>query len=130
MRARGLPLREPLYGDWTADSGYRMGTILAKDETCTAIYAANDTMAVGIIYALREAGRRVPQDISVIGADDSMVGVIPRLELSSYRFDNERVGAIAFDLAIKEPAEGTPPHILVPGVLVKRSTVAAPRDLV
>ena len=130
MRARGLPLREPLYGDWTADSGYRMGTILAKDETCTAIYAANDTMAVGIIYALRQAGLRVPEDVSVMGVDDSMVGIVPRIELSSYRFDDERVGTVAFDLAINPPCDATPSHILVPGVLVKRSTVAAPRNLV
>ena len=126
MRDRGLPIVEPLFGDWTADSGYRMGTILANDTSCTAIYVANDAMAVGVIYALRDAGRRVPEDISVIGADDSLVGVIPRLELSSYRFDSEQVGAIAFDMAINPP-EGPPPHVLVPGVIVERSTVAAPR---
>lgn len=126
MQMHGLPLHEPLYGDWTADSGYRMGTILAKDPSCTAIYAANDAMAVGIIYALREAGLRVPEDVSVIGVDDSMVGIIPRLELSSFRFDDEQVGVIAFNLAINPPANELP-HILVPGTLVERSTVAAPR---
>ncbi len=69
---------------------------------------------VGIIYALREAGIRVPKDVSVIGVDDSMVGVIPRLELTSFRFDNERVGSVAFDLATN-PRLGEPPHVLVPG---------------
>lgn len=123
MQIHGLPLHEPLFGDWTADSGYRMGTILARDTSCTAIYAANDNMAVGVIYALRDAGIRVPEDVSVIGADDSLVGVIPRLELTSYRFDNERVGSVAFDLATNPPL-GEPPHILVPGTLVERSTVA------
>jgi DNA-binding LacI/PurR family transcriptional regulator len=128
MRAHGLTLREPLFGDWTADSGYRLGTMLARDEQCTAIYAGNDAMAVGIILALREAGKRVPEDVSVMGVDDSMVGVIPRLELSSYRFDDERVGAVAFDLAVNAPATEEPPHILVRGVLVERSTVAPPRN--
>ena len=126
MRAHGFELHEPLFGDWTADSGYRMGTILARDKSCTAIYAANDSMAVGIIYALRQAGLRVPEDVSVMGVDDSMVGIVPRIELSSYRFDDERVGAVAFDLAINPPCDATPSHILVPGVLVKRSTVARP----
>ena len=125
MRAHGLALREPLFGDWTADSGYRMGTIFARDESCTAIYAANDAMAVGIIYALRDAGLRVPEDVSVIGVDDSMVGVIPRLELSSFRFDEEQVGLAAFNLAIDPPA-GEFPHIMIPGALVERSTVAPP----
>ena len=128
MQDNGLPIQDPLFGDWTADSGYRMGTILARDKSCTAIFVANDTMAVGVIYALREAGIRVPEDVSVIGVDDSMVGVIPRLELSSYRFNDERVGAVAFDLATNPPAEDLEmPHILVPGTLVERSTVAPPQ---
>ena len=124
MRTLGLPLSEPFFGDWTADSGYRIGSILARDERCTAIYASNDAMALGVIAALRDAGLRVPQDISVIGVDDSLVGVMPRLELSSYRFDVERVGALAFELAINPPDGADRPHTLVPGVLVERSTVA------
>lgn len=126
LQQHGLPVAEPLFGDWTADSGYRMGAILAKDAACTAIYAANDTMAIGIICALRDAGRSVPHDVSVIGVDDSLVGIIPRLELSSYRFDHEQVGAAAFNLAISAPTSETPPHILVPGELVERSSVVPP----
>jgi len=123
MQSHGLEIVEPLFGDWTADSGYRAGTILAKDTSCTAIYAANDAMAIGIIYALRNAGLRVPEDISVIGVDDSLVGIVPRLELSSYRFDHERVGAVAFDLVVNPPSQDPPPHVLVPGALVQRSPV-------
>ena len=126
--AHGLPLSEPLFGDWTADSGYRMGAIFARDEACTAIYAANDAMALGVIQALRTAGRRVPEDVSVTGVDDSLVGIVPRLELSSYRFDDERVGTLAFDLAIFNPPTDAPPHILVPGALVSRSTVGPVRS--
>ena len=83
-------------------------------------------MAIGIICALRDAGRSVPHDVSVIGVDDSLVGIIPRLELSSYRFDHEQVGAAAFNLAISAPTSETPPHILVPGELVERSSVVPP----
>ena len=74
--------------------------------------------------ALRDAGLRVPEDVSVIGVDDSLVGVIPHLDLSSYRFNGTRVGAIAFDLATNPPEGGEIPHILVPGTIVERSTVA------
>ena len=124
LRMRGLRVVEPLYGDWTADSGYEIGLRLAQDKSCTAVYASNDAIAVGIIYALRDAGLRVPQDVSVIGVDDSLIGVIPHLELSSYRFNDAQVGALAFDLATNPPEGKEPPHILVPGTLVERSTVA------
>ncbi len=124
MRMRGLRVVEPLHGDWTADSGYEIGMQLAQDKDCTAIYASNDAIAVGIIYALRDCGLRVPQDVSVIGVDDSLVGVIPHLELSSYRFNDARAGQIAFNLALNPPEGKEPPHILVPGTLVERSTVA------
>lgn len=124
LRTRGLHVVEPLHGDWTADSGYELGARLAQDETCTAIFASNDAIAVGVIYALRDAGLRVPEDVSVIGVDDSLVGVIPHLDLSSYRFNGTRVGAIAFDLATNPPEGGEIPHILVPGTIVERSTVA------
>ena len=128
LRTRGLHVVEPLHGDWTADSGYEIGVRIVQDKACTAVYASNDAIAVGIIYALRDAGLRVPEDISVIGVDDSLVGVIPHLELSSYRFNGEQAGAIAFDIATNPPKGKEPPHILVPGTLIERSTVApAPR---
>lgn len=124
LRMRGLHVVEPIHGDWTADSGYEIGAKLAHDKECTAIFASNDAMAVGVIYALRDAGLRVPQDVSVIGTDDSMVGVIPHLELTSYRFNGAQVGSIAFELATNPPEGKEPPHILVPGTIVERATVA------
>lgn len=126
MRAHGLSVAEPSFGDWTADSGYEAGARLAKDRTCTAVFASNDTIAVGVVCALLDAGLRVPEDISVMGVDDSLVGVLPRLGLSTYRFDDTRVGMLAFDLATNPPAEGEPPHILVPGEIVERASVAPP----
>jgi DNA-binding LacI/PurR family transcriptional regulator len=58
-------------GDWSAPSGYRTTQQwLAMGRSFTAIFAQNDRMAVGAIRALREAGRLVPDDVSVIGFDD------------------------------------------------------------
>ena len=127
LRMRGLRVVEPHHGDWTADSGYEIGMRLAQDDACTAVYASNDAIAVGVIYALRDAGLRVPQDVSVIGVDDALEGVIPHLELSSYRFNDTQVGSIAFDLATNPPEGKEPPHILVPGTIVERATVAQAR---
>ena len=124
LRTRGLRVVEPMHGDWTADSGYELGMRLVQDRACTAVYASNDAIAVGVIYALRDAGLRVPEDVSVIGVDDSLEGVIPHLDLTSYRFNDRQVGSIAFDLATNPPEGKEPPHILVPGMIVERKTVA------
>jgi len=124
LRTRGLRVVEPFHGDWTADSGYEIGMRLVQDKACTAIFASNDAIAVGVIYALRDAGLRVPEDVSVMGTDDSLSGLIPHLELTSYRFNGMQVGSLAFDLATNPPEGKEPPHILVPGMIVERSTVA------
>jgi LacI family transcriptional regulator len=59
------------YGDFSAESGYRaMREILARRQRFTALFAGNDTIAVGAMAALREAGLSVPRDVAVVGFDD------------------------------------------------------------
>lgn len=57
-------------GDWSARSGYMTGLSMARELDITAVFAANDQMALGLTRALLEGGRRVPEDISVVGFDD------------------------------------------------------------
>ncbi|MDQ0613976.1 DNA-binding LacI/PurR family transcriptional regulator [Microbacterium sp. W4I4] len=64
-----LDLSDPFVGDWTSDFGYRFGLAFEPD-TATAIFAANDQMALGVIHGLHERGLRVPDDVSVVGFDD------------------------------------------------------------
>ena len=59
-----------LYGDWSAASGYEQGRKLAARDDVTAVFAANDHMAMGILRAFHEAGREIPGDVSVVGFDD------------------------------------------------------------
>jgi DNA-binding LacI/PurR family transcriptional regulator len=59
-----------LHGDWSAGSGYEVGRLLACIPEARAVFAANDQMALGILRALGEAGRAVPEDVSVVGFDD------------------------------------------------------------
>lgn len=126
LAGRGLTPTEPLRGDWSADSGYEIGAQLAQDPTATAIYVANDQMAMGVIAALRDAGRRVPEDISVVGIDDSLVGTIPHVDLTTVRFDLRERGRAVFEHAMHSP-DRIPYTVRVPGVLIKRKTVAPRR---
>lgn len=123
----GLPIVEPLAGDWTADSGYEIGCKLAEDTEATAIYSANDQMALGIITALRDKGIRVPEDISVIGVDDSLEGYLPHCNLTTVRFNLLERGRMAFEHALRgRTADFVPEAVRIPGKLIIRDTV---RDL-
>jgi DNA-binding LacI/PurR family transcriptional regulator len=59
-----------LDGDWSARGGYEAGLLLARLPSATAVFAANDHTALGLIRAFAEHGRRVPHDVSVVGFDD------------------------------------------------------------
>lgn len=139
LAAHGLEAVEPLVGDWTANSGYELGRILADDHTMTALYAANDQMAAGAIAALRDAGRRVPEDVSVVGVDDSLEGMVPHNQLTTVAFDQRERGRVTFECLLGEldgadsssgpnssvSIDGKKPHaIRLPGTLIERATVA------
>lgn len=70
LAAAGAVIPEPQHGDWTARSGYEIGLRLACEEDLTALFVANDQMALGVLRAFGERGIRVPEDVSVVGVDD------------------------------------------------------------
>lgn len=70
LTAADLPLAEPLRGDWSSASGYRLGRRLLEERTPEAVFVGNDQMALGLLHALQDAGHRVPEDVSVVGFDD------------------------------------------------------------
>ena len=128
LAARGIGAAEPLRGDWTADSGYEAGAALAGDAAMTAVYAANDQMALGVVEALRDAGRRVPEDVSVVGVDDSLRDTVPHVGLTTVRFDLVARGRAAVEQALLGTAPGYRPRaIRIPPTLVERSSVAEAR---
>jgi len=57
-------------GGWTAESGYRLGLEVLRDPDVTAVFASNDQMALGVYHAAYQLGRRLPEDLSVVGFDD------------------------------------------------------------
>ncbi|WP_242652922.1 LacI family DNA-binding transcriptional regulator [Intrasporangium flavum] len=124
MVSAGLRPMEPVAGDWSAGSGYRAGLHLAADEAVTAVFAANDQMAIGALRALHEAGRRVPEDVSVVGFDD-----VPEAEyvippLTTVRQDFEQIGreAIAMLTQVISGDTDQEPSLIDPELIVRAST--------
>lgn len=70
LESAGRPVPPVLVGDWSAQSGYGHGLTLAAQREVTAVFAANDHMAMGLLRAFGEAGLQVPRDVSVAGYDD------------------------------------------------------------
>ncbi|MFC7265407.1 LacI family DNA-binding transcriptional regulator [Streptomyces lutosisoli] len=85
LTAHGRDEPPVVEGDWSAASGYAAGRELAADPDVTAVFAANDDMAIGLIRALTEAGRRVPEDVSVVGFDDIPVAAYVSPPLTTVR---------------------------------------------
>ena len=126
LERKHIELAEPLEGDWSANSGYEAGRRLAEhDHTMTAIYAANDQMANGAIAALRDSGLRVPEDVSVVGVDDSLDDFVAHNELTTVRFDLHQRGREVFEHAVPEAGTaGKTVAIRIPGQLIIRHSTA------
>jgi LacI family transcriptional regulator len=111
--------------NWLHRSGYEaMKELLKKKQPFTAIFAQNDRMARGAINALNEAGRRVPQDVSIVGYDDIPEAEFSNPPLTTIRQPMQEVGKAAARLLIKmiEDPESTPEQILFDTELVIRSS--------
>ncbi len=129
LRAHGADEPPVLDGDWSAASGYAAGRKLAGDRTVTAVFAANDDMAIGFIRAQLEAGRRVPEDISVAGFDDIPVAayVTPPLTTVRQPFDEvARQGLARLLHVIEKPDVELPLAADQPVQLVVRASTAPP----
>lgn len=116
-------------GDWCAASGYRNGQLLARMNDVTAVFAANDQLALGILRALHERDRRVPADISVVGFDDVPEAAYYIPPLTTVRPDFAAVAAASLDLLLAQIDSGHrlgARRVLVP-TLVTRDSVAPPR---
>ena len=123
----GLPGPE-ITGDWSAASGYRAGLRLADDDSTTAVFVANDNMALGLLRAMHERGRKVPGELSVVGFDDVPEAAFywPALTTINQAFGG--AGRRAVELALRALAgEPDPAAELIEPTLVVRNSTAALR---
>ncbi|WP_405828229.1 LacI family DNA-binding transcriptional regulator [Streptomyces sp. NBC_01176] len=115
-------------GDWSAESGYRAGLRLADERDCTAVFAANDQMALGLLRALHERGRRIPEDVSVIGFDDIPEAGSFLPPLTTVHQDFAEVGRLCVEGVLRRMHLDGTEHgtTLVPTKLVVRASTGPP----
>lgn len=114
--------------DWSARAGYEAGQTLARVPECTAIFAANDHLALGILRAMYERGRRCPDDVSVVGFDDVPEAAYYIPPLTTVRPDFDAVARETLGLLLAQVTEGEvkQDHRSVQPTLVVRSSTRPP----
>lgn len=118
----------PIRGDWTAQFGHFAGLELAGRLDFTAVFAANDVMAIGLMHGFRDAGLDVPGDVSVVGFDDIPVAAHVAPPLTTVQQDFSELGRRAITLLLAEIRGEDPPELgpLRSELVVRRSS-APPR---
>jgi DNA-binding LacI/PurR family transcriptional regulator len=114
--------------DWSAEAGYKAGQMLARMPECTAIFAANDHLALGILRAMHERNRVVPRDVSVIGFDDVPEAAYFIPPLTTVRPDFDAVARETLGLLLAQVTEGEVGEIhrtVAPSLVVRSSVFVA-----
>jgi LacI family transcriptional regulator len=116
-------------GDWEVQGGYAAAKrLLARPQPPKAIFAANDLMALGAIYAIQNAGLRVPEDIAIVGYDDREIASISRPTITTVSLPCYEMGEIAAQLLLqrlKDQIDKLEP-IQVRGKLIVRESCGSP----
>jgi DNA-binding LacI/PurR family transcriptional regulator len=137
LRSAGLTALPPVFGDWTAESGYEVGGEVLRTMTpgtdFTAVFSSNDQMALGLIHAFRDAGLDIPEDVSIVGFDDIPESAHFWPPLTTVRQDFARLGRCCVDMLVDaihstrvtiDSGAGEPlPPVVAPRLMI-RSSVA------
>jgi LacI family transcriptional regulator len=126
LEQAGIPYDSALVaeGDFTEASGYGAMERLLRAEP-TAVFAASDMMAVGAMKALAQAGRRVPEDVSVAGYDDAPIAELVDPPLTTVQQLVVELGKVATEKLIgllEAPDSPVQPHLLSTRLVIRRST--------
>lgn len=112
--------------DWSIAAAHKAGAALASDPEVTAVFCANDELAFAVMRSIHEAGKRVPQDISVAGLDDQPLAGVWVPALTTYRLDFDWAGVAALELLMDLDAPLTRSGEPLSGLIIREST-APPR---
>lgn len=135
MGHKGLPVDESLVvnsSDWGSEEAYEIAPqLLARPDRPTAVFAANDRMAIGVIQWAREHGLRVPEDVSVVGFDDIPAARTAFPPLTTIRQPSVVMGREAVKLLFKLLEGGSSSsRIVVNTELVIRASSGPPPEII
>ncbi|MBA3020109.1 LacI family DNA-binding transcriptional regulator [Propionicimonas sp.] len=124
----GAEVPDPIRGDWSATSGYEAGVQLLDRSDVTAIFCANDEMALGLLHAAHERGIQCPERLSLVGFDDAPMSAFFTPSLTTIRQDFNEIGRLSVQLLIDmiESGNTNPAHIALEPTLVVRQSTAPP----
>jgi LacI family transcriptional regulator len=134
LAEQGLPLspERVVHGDWETESGYRAARrLLALLPRLTAIFAANDLMALGAIYAAQDLGLQVPGDLAVVGYDNRDFARLVRPAITTVTLPTYEMGQLGAGLLLGQilRGEGAADEVKVRGELMVRESCGAPAAL-
>ncbi|WP_437291911.1 LacI family DNA-binding transcriptional regulator [Sorangium sp. So ce406] len=129
LQAAGAEVPPPLRGDWSARSGYELAPRLASTPGVTAVFVANDQMALGVLRYLHEIGREVPRDISIVGFDDIPEAAYFTPPLTTVRQDFSELGRRCLHLLLGQIESGQRSwtRVVVEAELILRKSTTVPR---
>jgi LacI family transcriptional regulator len=130
LRSRGIAVDPRLIseGDFTEESGYRSMLELLQ-QSPEAVFVASDTMALGAMRALREAGKRIPDEVALVGYDDMPFAAHTDPPLTTVRQPIHRAGFIAAEtlMDLIQEQDSAPRRVILPTELVIRDSCGANR---
>lgn len=126
LEKSGAVVPDPIEASWSPQSGVLAGKRLASIDDCTAVFVGNDEVAMGVIAGLTAEGKRVPEDVSVIGMDGHPLGCACIPPLTTYRLGFEEAGAAAFDMLASGNNRADALLLEFEGELIVRDSASAP----
>jgi DNA-binding LacI/PurR family transcriptional regulator len=129
LERAGAPVPEVLPCGWDPHEGHRLGLRLAERDEVTAVLCGNDELALGVMRGLYERGRRVPEDVSVLGFDGHPLGALSVPALTTVEQDFVGLGRRAFDLlaGLLDDRPASRGSVATPRLVVRESTAPPPR---
>jgi len=130
LEAAGAPVPPVIDGDWSPMSGYDAGLRLLQVPDATAVLCGNDELAMGLSKAMRDSGRHIPGDVSIVGFDDHPLSRLWTPPLTTVRQDFVGLGHQATKLLLAVLSDGRAPGSvrMSPDLVVRASTGPAPHS--